>query len=228
MANRSAEEAEKNNIELMGETLGRQYSLLWQEVVAVHAIWGEYEELFGTSSERVALLNRAARWFFHLIQEELWTTTLLRIARLTDPPTTGKKANLTIQNLPELVDDSATKARVEKLVLEVLDATVFCRDWRNRWIAHRDLPLALKEDARPLEAASRIQVTQALKAIAAAINAVQFHFKDGETHFEVISSDNAVSLLYILDDGLRAREQRLERIRSGTATKEDLAPRRKL
>ena len=100
----------------------------------------------------------------------------------------------------------------------------------NRYIAHRDLELALEdEDITPLPAATRIQVTEALASLAAAVNTVQLHFKEGQTTFDhAISSDGALSLLCVLDDGLRAREERLERIKTGKATEEDRQPRRRL
>ena len=50
-------------------------------------------------------------------------------------------------------------------IADALVATEFCRDWRNRHIAHRDLQLALKQGAEPLKPASRSKVREALEAL---------------------------------------------------------------
>lgn len=61
------------------------------------------------------------------------------------------------------------KDEVTKLVAEAIKLTEFCRDWRNRRIAHRDLKLALEQSTTQ----SRAQVKKALKAVAGILNAVE-------------------------------------------------------
>jgi hypothetical protein len=109
---RSAEETKKLNVEKMGAPLGEVYSALWQEVAVAHFYWKEYVELFGTKHERITLLNETAPHFFRMLQDELWETSLLHLARLTDPANSfGKqdKSNLTIQALPALIGDTELK-----------------------------------------------------------------------------------------------------------------------
>jgi hypothetical protein len=143
--------------------------------------WAEYVELFGTKQERVELMNKAAPFFFSRIQDGLWDATLLHIARLTDPPKTSGKANLTINNLQNLISDATLKAKVVDLLKEVEKHVGFCRDWRNRLIAHNDLALALKEPAKPVAEGSRKQVKDALEALAKVMNAVELHYTNGTT-----------------------------------------------
>jgi hypothetical protein len=163
-----------------------------------------------------------------MIQNELWDATLLRIARLTDPPKSGSRQNLTVRSLPPIIADAGLKAEVDRLVQVALDQAAFCRDWRNRHIAHRDLDLALNTPATPLAEARRIDVSNAAAALAAVLNAIQMHFSQSETHYKPVISNGAVSLLYVLDDGLRAREARNARLKSGTPTSEDLGRRKEL
>lgn len=224
MAEYTAEEAEKRNIEKMGHHLGTQYSALWQEVAGIHLNWGEFVELYGTKSTRLELVNRAAFSFFRMIRGSLWEGTLLHLARLTDPPYSGRKdrTNLTIQNLPELVDDAEAKKHVAELVKIAIQETAFCRDWRNRRIAHTDLKLALREPAKPLAKAEKEHVEAALKAIVNAMNAVDQHFTDSETRYDLLQPHHgAVALLYVLDDGLRAQERREERLRNRKPKEDD-------
>ena len=221
MTHLSRDEA-KAQYEKMGEALGSQFSALWQEVAWLHMKWGEFVELFGTSSERVDLLNQAAPSFFHLIQDTLWENTLLHLTRLTDSPKSVGKPNLTIQNLPELATNSLDKVNIQRLVDIARDKTEFCRDWRNRHIAHRDLDLALGGSASPLKAGSRQSVKEALTAIADVLNAVErIHMRDG-THFTAGTlHGGAISLLRVLDDGVRAGKRRMERLNKGQLTEED-------
>lgn len=224
----TAEEAKAKNIEKMGEALGAQYSALWQEVAQLHMHWSEFVELFATKPTRIDLLNRAASSFFRVVQDRMWDATLLHIARLTDPSISmgnKDKANLTIQNLPDLIDDSKIKEEVKGLVAQAVKASDFCRDWRNRLIAHRDLNLALDQAAVPLAAASKKQVDEVLKEIANVLNAVEAFYLDSGTAFDFGRMHHgAVSLLYALHDGLRAQEERRKRLDSGDFSDDDLSP----
>jgi hypothetical protein len=216
VAEMTAEEAKKRNIEKMGEPLGTQFSALWQEIAILYVYWAEYTELFGTKPSRIELMNQAAPSFFHMIQEELWESRLLHIARITDTSATGGKANLTIRNLPGLIGDAAAKAKVAGLVDVAIRATEFCRDWRNRHIGHNDLKLAIGEPATPLADASRKQVKDALKAIADVMNAVEGHYFQSQTGYDLTARRNgAVTLLYVLNDGVKTQGERAKRIEAG-------------
>jgi AbiU2 len=190
-----------------------------RDMAVTFVYWKEYVELFGTNPERTKLLNQAAPGFFHMLQEELWNISLLHIARLTDPANSqGRqdRPNLTIQALPALILDAKLKDEVTKLVEAALKETEFCRDWRNRHIAHRDLKLALEQSTTPLKDASRAQVNCALNAIATVLNALAKHYFQSETRFDLAARRNgAVTLLYLMDEGLTAREEKEKRILVG-------------
>jgi hypothetical protein len=202
MTSRTAEEARDHYIEKMGQVLGTQFAALWQEIASVHIKWSEYVALYATNPTRVEVLNQAAPAFFRMIQGVLWEDTLLHIARLMDPPVSlnqKDKANLTIQNLPELVHDSETKKAVTAAVEAAKVASTFCRDWRNRHIAHRDLKVAIDETARPLEPGSKKQVDDVLDGIAKALNIVDAHYADSGSYFKLGQGPGgAVSLLNAL------------------------------
>ncbi|HWA22811.1 MAG TPA: hypothetical protein VG735_10490 [Caulobacterales bacterium] len=231
MTDQSSEEQKKATIAAMGEELGTLYSALWQELAIGYTYWLEYVDLFGTKSSRIDMLNQAAPMFFRMIQDELWDMTLLKLARMTDPALSmGRRdrPNLSIQALalPDLITDAGLKSAVAKLVDNALKATDFARDRRNRLIAHRDLRIALNTATTPLKDASRAQVKDALASLAAVLNALASHFLRSETRFDMTPRRNgAVTLLYLLDDGLRSREESQRRLESGQATKADFAAR---
>jgi len=201
MADQSAEEAKKQYIEKMGKPLGTQFHALWQEVALLHVNWKEYVTLFGTNERRIERLNKSAPAFFRMIQDQLWTATLLHIARLLDPPRTAGKANLTVRNFTDLVDEKL-KMPLAVLIDKALKETEFARDWRNRVIAHQDLSIALKEGtAEALEPASRTDVNTALAALTNVMNAIEKFYLNSGTAFSAAARHNgALTLLYLLGD----------------------------
>jgi hypothetical protein len=219
---RTAEELEQHHVEVMGEELGTLYHALWNELAWLYSKWGEFVELFGTKPSRIELVNKVAGHFFRIVQDSLWEGCLLHIARLTDPPKSAGKENLTIMNLPDLITDEKIKKHLSELIGVAVEKADFCRDWRNRHIAHKDLGLAMKTGAEPLKPASRAKVKEVLSSISDVLNAVSGHYMDSTTMFEGTGgSGEAVSLLYVLDDGLRADEERNERRRAGNYRAED-------
>lgn len=221
---RTPDQVKAEYIRVMGDQLGPLYAALWQEVAGLHMKWAEFVTLFGTKPSRIELLNKVAPEFFSIVQNALWENVLLHITRLTDPQKSGRKQNLSILSMNELIDHPETKATAGDLANKALAATTFCRDWRNRRIAHRDLDLALANGAVPLELASREKVRDGLKALAAVLNTVESHYAGSTTYFE-FKSDSALSLLYVLDDGLTADKARWERRKSGNFVTSELRQR---
>jgi hypothetical protein len=218
----TAEEVRAEYIALMGEDIGMVFNALWQEVAWLHMKWSENVVLFETKPSRIDLMNKAAQRFFWMIQDSLWKDIILHIARLTDPSKSAGKDNLTIQKLPYLISDQNLKNNVKSLIESSLEATVFCRDWRNRLIAHCDLDLAIDNVAKELEPASRKSIQDAITSIVNVLNAVSLHYQDAETAFEVLAGPGGgVSLLHLIDSGLRAEAERLERLNESEYNEED-------
>jgi len=221
MSFRSAEQAKADHVQRMGESLGTIYDALWQQIAWGHTKWHDYVELFATKESRVDLLNKAAPSFFRLAQDSLWENVLLHISRLTDPPTTGKKQNLTVQRLPSLIEHKPTRAKVQELVSVALSTSEFARDWRNRHIAHSDLDLSVSDTAKPLESASHQRVNEALEALVNILNAVSLHYLETTNFFDIAGGDG-FSLLCVLDDGLTADKLRRERLERGEYNPSDV------
>jgi hypothetical protein len=222
MSYQTAAESKQTHIDAMGPELGPLYDAMWQQVAWLHTKWTQYVELYGAKESRLTLLNQAAPLFFCVVQDTLWEDVLLHIARLTDRPDTIGHPNLSIRRFPAAIADGATKLTVETPINEALAASEFCRDWRNRHIAHRDLRLALDGAAKPLKDASRAKVKEAIKAIDAVLNAISYHYLDSTTSFGPGgASGSARSLLYVLDDGIKADHARRERMKNGTSTPDD-------
>jgi hypothetical protein len=215
----TADEIKSLNCEKMGADLGELYSALWQELAQCWHYWELYVELFGSRESRVALLNDAAPSFFSAIQDVFWERTLLHLARLTDPATSmGRedRKNLSVKGMLRLIDDDKLRANVSDLIDEADKKTEFARDWRNRLLAHRDLDVALNRSARPLTVGSRASVKEALHALDAVLNEVETHYLDSVVSCEDgFAFGDAGILLNVVDDGLRFRAMRDERIDRG-------------
>lgn len=219
---RTADEVKHHHVEVMGEELGPLYNALWNELAWLYTKWGAYVEVFGTKPSRVELVNQAAGQFFRIVQDSLLEDSLLHIARLTDPPQSVGKDNLTIRRLPDLIHEDDVRRNVTELINAAGDKADFCRDWRNRRIAHKDLTLAMEKGAEPLKPASRAKVKEALSAISAVLNAVSNHYMDATTMFEGAGiSNGAVSLLYVLHDGLQAEKDRQDQRKAGEYRADD-------
>jgi hypothetical protein len=212
----TAEESKNLRIAAMGPELGPLYDAMWQQLAWLHNKWEQYVELYGTAETRLTILNEAAPMFFRVVQDTLWDDVLLHIARLTDSPQSMKKPNLSIRRFPGEIDHVPTKVHVQALVDDALTASEFCRDWRNRHIAHKDLALALNRAAIPLKPASRAKVKVAIQALDAVLNGVEHHYLESETGFDMQgTAEGAMSLLYVLNEGIRAEKARKARQKAG-------------
>jgi len=223
---KTADESKQEYVQLMGESLGKVFHALWQEVAWLYTKWGEYVALYGTKPGRIELMNKSAPRFFRIVQDSLWEETLMHIARLTDPPKTAGKENLSIQRILVEVSDETLKQTLEEKIETAKSKSEFCRDWRNRRIAHLDLQLAIEDGINPLQPASREAVKEALSAIVDVLNTVTLHYNDSTTLFDVPNGyGGGESLLYVIDDGLKMGEEREERIQSGHFNDSDFKPR---
>ncbi|MGD0400848.1 MAG: hypothetical protein ABSC04_18280 [Syntrophobacteraceae bacterium] len=223
---RSAEEVKAEYERIMGEPLGSLFHALWQDVAWVYREWHEYVALFGTKPSRVELLNKTAPIFFRIVGDSLWEATVLHIARLTDPPKSVGKANLTINALSSLISDPQLSMKISELTQKAVLAAEFCRDWRNRHIAHRDLNLALSNGAEPLKPASREKVKIALRRIVEVLNGINLHYIESTIFFDAPDfPGGAMSLLYVLDDGLKMGAEQQDRLKRGEVRGNDFPAR---
>jgi hypothetical protein len=95
-------------------------------------------------------LNQTAPGFFRMLQTELFQTNILHLGRLTDPSKTGKKENLSLQNLPDLVTDADLKKTLTDLLAverrsslaigEIAGSRTMILRWRPMRPRHRSKP----------------------------------------------------------------------------------------
>jgi len=197
------------------------YDSVENEVIWIHAKWKVYRQVFAGGQEDIDLLNRYASFFFRVVQQALFEDTLLGISRLTDRAKTRGKENRSLESFIDqvkLLNHVELEAHLAQDLAEIRHLCKPFRDWRNRRIAHSDLPTALKVDAEPLPGISRASIEEALGAIRKFMNRINGFFFDSETAYEQFATmtggDQLLALLARADESLREeREDRKRRIK---------------
>ena len=116
-----------------------------------------------------------------------------------------------------MIPDSETRERVEALVGESVKKVAFARKWRNRRLAHRELPPNAGGNAKALALGSRAQVEAALASIGNTLNTVERRYMNSTVAYEhsIPSLGGVESLLSHLRYGVKVRRAELERLRGG-------------
>src|SRR3990172_1790101 len=138
---RSPDEVEADRLKVLGPDLGPLFHALDNEVSWIHGKWKEFRRLYAFP-KTVELLNGVAPFFFRVVQDTLWHDVLLHVARLTDPPKSMGKPNLTLLRLSDALPTGPLADEVRRMVELAGTKASFARDWRNRHLAHSDLHLA--------------------------------------------------------------------------------------
>jgi hypothetical protein len=197
--------------EAMGPELGELFNAASNELSSINWRWNQYRTLFGQVPSHIDLLNEAAPFFFLIVQDVLFEDTVLAIARIMSPPKSSGKSNLTITRFPELVTDSHLRVRLSELVEAAQKSAEFARDWRHRYLAHRDLSLAIKHpNVQPLAPVTREQVEQALSALRDVLDCIEEKYCNAHTTYLTCPvPGDARQLLHIIQSGLlRERDRR--------------------
>jgi hypothetical protein len=189
----------------MGEDLGPPFYSLYRELVELHIVWQQYRQLFGMDSETVQLLNRTSGLFFKIVQDELWDSVLLGISRMTDPPMTGGRKNLTIQSLPAMIPDPLLRGEIEDLSKAAVTEAAFAREHRNRRIAHQDHGYLTDRASNALNGVSRARVESMLASLRNVMNRLDLHYRDTTVIYDDFIDDSGARLLV-------SRLRKLERL----------------
>lgn len=189
-------------VESMGRDLGSAQYALYEELVWLHAKWTLYKQVFVGSD--MDLLNDTAAGFFGIIQRTLLEDVVLHVSRITDSKKSCGRDNLVLAMLPELVEESDLRARVQALVLEARTACEKFRMWRNRSLAHRDLELVRRAESDLLRAVDLDEMETALRACRDVLNTLEYSYQGSQVGYEhvLVSAGDGDMLLAFLRRGL--------------------------
>ena len=218
---RSSEEVLARHVRDMGEDLGRVYTELANGVARLQLKWDLYKQLYTHSQNRIDLINRAAGWFFRVVQGALIGDVLLHVGRLTDQERISGRDNLTIRRLPTLVPREV-RPDVTALCDAAISACESIRAWRNRRGAHSDLQTAIL--GSPVPDITYEQIDWAVVSFRNLLNRIEQHYWRTPVMYEEIVAPpgDADALVYCLLKGIRSDEARYRRLKDGNPLPEDL------
>ena len=214
---KTADEVKKEMMDKMGADFGSLFDSLRNELLWLTYKWIEFRELYATMESRIELLNASSPFLFFTLQKVLWDNLLLGVARITDPPSSGGKRNITFEAVPQFIDDATFRSEVVEILSKIKDESKFCRDWRNRRIDHNDHALSLdKPNAKPLEIATRLKFITTIDLIHKLYNKVSLKYLGSQSAFEYLTSEGgAISLLNVIEEGLRFKQEKFEKMLNG-------------
>ncbi len=151
------------------DRLKKQLELLTGEVQDLHCARCLFWDLCIEAPENVKLIRRTAPYFFKRLQSILLEHLIL-VARLTDPPSTGKNRNLGLADL-----FLGTKPpQIAALATESADM----REIRNKIVAHLDWKVGLDPSTLPGDKIFR-KIRTCTKLMAEVIDSVWQQWADG-------------------------------------------------
>ncbi|MGB7295577.1 MAG: hypothetical protein WBC70_08295 [Candidatus Aminicenantales bacterium] len=184
------------------------------QVFLLHDRWIIYRQLYGTSKERIELLNESAPNYFWIIQDVLWDEILLDICRLADPIQSGRdkksKKNLCLEMLCQIIKELGREDLYSDICNSLSRFREKCeglKKHRNKRIGHLDLRVFLNEKSKYLPGISRAMIEDVLKELRFFMNSINGFYRDSETAYELcIMTGDGEFLINALKQALRYEE----------------------
>jgi hypothetical protein len=191
----------------MDDACEKLFESLRGETLDLHLRWKLYRHLYAGPKEDIVLLNKSAPTIFAILQSLLFYDCVLRICRITDPPSRGTYEYLSVHQLAESlgnVDAVSLGCDLQPMLRDLEVACSKMRTLRNRQIAHADLNQALRITAEPLPGISIEDVNVALRLLSKLLNSVEVPLRRSRTFYGDVllpNDDDAERLLSLLRQG---------------------------
>jgi AbiU2 len=195
-----------------------EFNALRKEVADLTLVWRLYADLFGNKDYQALIDRGDVRPTFLLIHLAMRSSIVMSFGRLLDPPTArikGSPANLSLEHLVVLLGAAGTHAdlcdNLRKMLTEMRQHCMTLDLWRDKHFGHADKNHSrLGRERLPDVDASRIEeVVAMLKGFLSEIHA---HFNPGTEFPFPQSGDHAGRFMSLLADGVKFREDEVERI----------------
>lgn len=150
---------------------------LRNEISFLHGYWEVYQQVFADPA--IGKVMELTPGGFRLIKLTMHNEIVMGLSRVTDPKATGKKENLTLQQLLHVVEKHCTDGvLLDQLKQDEEELRKECEPFRairNRSLAHLDLPTFLGSHPDPLPAMDVERVKDCLERLARFMNDVLGH-----------------------------------------------------
>ena len=121
------------------EELQQEFETLRNQAIYLIQTFNTYNDLFFSGPEVERILRKSAGMFFGDINIMMIEYLTLLVCRLTDPPKTSGKTNLTIQHMNELLRENNFLTReIETLSDSIMTYRELLEPVRNKIVAHMD------------------------------------------------------------------------------------------
>jgi hypothetical protein len=167
---------------------------LCQDVAALRNKWSFYIELF-SGEENTGLLSELARASFQIIEESVRDDMTMAICRLSDPPQSMGKDNLSLTTLVQRLDKPGNASELLKDFLEACEPV---RQYRNKHVGHNDLNTTIKPQDNPLPGIGRKHIDRIVQLAERILNVVYQFSVNSELFFEPAQIGGADALIFWL------------------------------
>lgn len=121
------------------EELQREFKTLRNQAIYLIQTFNTYNDLFEAGDEVERVLRKSAERFFGDISVIMIEYMILLVCRLTDPPGTSGRANLTIPYMNKLLrENDCFNSEIETLSDSIMDYRELLEPVRNKIVAHMD------------------------------------------------------------------------------------------
>lgn len=128
-------------------TLHEKFVAFRAECIWLRNCYNTFTTLFDENETRT-LLEETAAIFFSDLNRVLQEYCYLQVCKITDPPKTGNRANLTVEAMNNALDAAKLLTpEIEKHAATMMRYRSFIQQPRNRLISHLDAKTVLKGDA---------------------------------------------------------------------------------
>jgi hypothetical protein len=127
------------SIDVKDPTLGDIFEKFRNRCVELQICYSMYRHLFEADEDVSDILRRTAMVFFHDLNRILIEQIYLHISRITDPARSGKRENLSVANINEMLERAGLMTgNVDHLSKQLMRYRDIIKEVRNKIIAHLD------------------------------------------------------------------------------------------
>ncbi len=167
------------------------------QCVMLRVAYNEYCILYETGEDRLDLLDKIARHFFHDLQGILIDYIFLNICKLTDPAHCGQGDNLTIKYVLERIEpDIQNKLGLNELSERIHRFRDYVVDARRKLIAHLDVDTILSN--KTLGAFPKSANEKFWADLQEFVDRIHRHYLDGPFPLDAVNMYNAEDLVQAL------------------------------
>lgn len=170
---------------------GKYYESIYDQVVNLHIDWKTYRNIFAVSEEQFNFVKKIDENFFRVCENAIWDSTLMRIARLLDPPSSCGKDNISISFLYNDIEkelNDSNKFEIDDILTRLNQHKEKIKTLRDKRIAHADKEWTINSEKYYDKELSRQEVENILSDIREFLRIISSLYSNVVTDISAINS----------------------------------------